>query len=75
MTEWLSLNSDLFILIFIEMILVLKALERSDTFRPSNSLSHRQNSKQVYHKTAAVFFFFCETRKTVATEGPNAQML
>ena len=42
-------------LIFIDFMLVFKAFERFDTFRPSNSLGHSQNSKKVYYKLRTDF--------------------
>ena len=59
-------------LLFIDLVLYLKTFERFGKVRPPYSLSHRQNGKNVYDEAHTVFG---ETRKTVATEGPNAQML
>ena len=42
-------------LILIDFTLVFKAFERFGTFRPSNSLGHRQNSKKVYYKLRTDF--------------------
>ena len=66
------LDSMDFMFVFIDLVLYLKAFEHLAKVRPPYSLSHRQNGKKVYYETHTVF---CETRKTVATEGPNAQML
>ena len=66
------LDSMDLILFFIDLVLYLKAFERLGKVRPPSSLSHRQNGKNIYYETRTVF---CRTRKTLATEGPNAQML
>ena len=59
-------------LMFIEILLVLKALERSDTFRPSNSLSHKQNGKQIYYETRTVFLQNAQDSSHRGSERPDA---
>ena len=66
------LDSMDFMLLFIDLVLYLKAFEHLAKVHPPYSLSHRQNGKKVYYEYHTVF---CERPKTAATEAPNAQML
>ena len=50
------LDSMDFMLLFIDLVLYLKAFERLGKVRPPYSLSHRQNGKKVYTMKPEPFF-------------------